>query len=210
MKRIVLMVLALMISSLAFAKPQARESVVDSVATQADTVNYVRADELDGKIRQAVSEALANQENIRQRNYMSEIIDSVQNILIPFAGIAMPFAMSCIVVWIVISNETKRRRMKYNMMEKAIDKGVTIPEYVFWQPKQQRKKTNYNMSVALMSVGIALTLFFLIDGDPEVAALVSMLFLMGLGKLIVAILDDRKGKRADKAENEASVGEDNR
>ncbi len=209
MKRIVLMAFVLLISGLAFAKPAAVKPAVDSVAVDS-VANYVRADELDEKIRQAVSEALANQEDARQRNYMSEIIDSVQSILVPFAGIAVPFAMICIVVGIVISNETKRRRMKYNMMEKAIDKGVTIPEYVFWQPKQQRKKTNYNTSVALMSVGIALTLFFLIDGDPEVAALVSMLFLMGLGKLIVAILDDWKEKRADKTENEASVGEDNR
>lgn len=103
--------------------------------------------------------------------------------------------MICIVILIVVGNETKRRRMKYNMVEKAIEKGMVLPEYVFYsQPKETRKNSTLNTAIILLAVGIAVSLFFAIDGDLEVAALTSMIWLIGAGKLVVYILDAKKAK----------------
>ena len=51
-----------------------------------------------------------------------------------------------------------------------------------------------------MAVGVGVTLFFIINGDMEVAALCSMIFLIGLGKLVVYLVE-RKNNNKKEEEN---------
>ena len=46
-----------------------------------------------------------------------------------------------------------------------------------------------------------MTLFFIINGDIEVAALCSMIFLIGLGKLVVYLVERKNNNKKEEEEN---------
>ena len=113
--------------------------------------------------------------------------------------------MVCIIIYVIASNATKRRQRKYEMVEKAIESGVEIPEYVFRETPEKDNakagKSTLNSAVILIAVGIAVTLFFTIKENYDVAALSSVILLLGIGKLIVYILDARSEKKLQESKN---------
>ena len=161
----------------------------------------------------ADSAAIAAADSIRQAELTSNILDivrqemnhydgnseSVEDILammIPLSAIIMPFLFACAVVAIAFWHTTKRRRMKYNMVEKAIENHYQLPEYVFYeQPKPVSKTATLRSACTIMAVGVGVTLFFIINGDMEVAALCSMIFLIGLGKLVVYLVERKNNNK---------------
>lgn len=53
-----------------------------------------------------------------------------------------------------------------------------------------------------MAVGIGVSLFFFLENETEVAALCSMIFLIGLGKLVVYLVERKNNKKEENEENE--------
>ena len=186
----------------------------DSIAI-ADSI--ARVEQMNEQIRSIVSEEVSNAIQSIQNNggnaggFAATIFDGIENVLIPVVGIASPFIMVCIIIYVIASNATKRRQRKYDMVEKAIENGVEIPEYVFREaPEKDDAKTGkstLNNAVILIAVGIAVTLFFIINGDYEVAALSSVILLLGIGKLIVYILDARSKKKLQESKNSSQAEE---
>lgn len=178
----------------------------DSIAI-ADSI--ARVEQMNEQIRSIVSEEVSNaiaSHNINDNNNnFYTLIKGLEDIIIPLIAIVCPFIMVCVIIFIIASNATKRRQRKYDMVEKAIENGVEIPEYVFREAPEKDDakagKSTLNNAVILIAVGIAVTLFFIINGDYEVAALSSVILLLGIGKLIVYILDARSKKKLQESQN---------
>ena len=86
--------------------------------------------------------------------------------------------------------------MKYQIVEKAIENGIDLPKDFFSSLDNKNKnKSGFKTPVTLIAVGLALMAFFLYVGSLEVALLVSMIWLIGVGYLIVAILEKKKKRR---------------
>ena len=180
----------------------------DSIAI-ADSI--ARVEQMNEQIRSIVSEEVSNAIQSIQNNggnaggFAATIFDGIENVLIPVVGIASPFIMVCIIIYVIASNATKRRQRKYEMVEKAIESGVEIPEYVFRETPEKDNakagKSTLNSAVILIAVGIAVTLFFTIKENYDVAALSSVILLLGIGKLIVYILDARSEKKLQESTN---------
>ncbi|MDD6140760.1 MAG: DUF6249 domain-containing protein, partial [Bacteroidales bacterium] len=105
----------------------------------------------------------------------------------------------------------KKRKEKYRLIEKAIEKGVDIPESVFSEGKSKDKNESapiaqIRKAIVLISVGIAGIIFFIFCNSAEMAGLVSMVALIGIGNLIVGILEYRK--QQGKAEQEETIEND--
>ena len=184
----------------------------DSIAI-ADSI--ARVEQMNEQIRSIVSEEVSNaiaSHNLNDNNNnFYTLVKGLEDIIIPLIAIVCPFIMVCVIIFIIASNATKRRQRKYDMVEKAIENGVEIPEYVFREaPEKDDAKTGkstLNNAVILIVVGIAVTLFFIINGDYEVAALSSVILLLGIGKLIVYILDARSKKKLQESKNSSQAEE---
>ena len=184
----------------------------DSIAI-ADSI--ARVEQMNEQIRSIVSEEVSNaiaSHNLNDNNNnFYTLVKGLEDIIIPLIAIVCPFIMVCVIIFIIASNATKRRQRKYDMVEKAIENGVEIPEYVFREaPEKDDAKTGkstLNNAVILIAVGIAVTLFFIINGDYEVAALSSVILLLGIGKLIVYILDARSKKKLQESKNSSQAEE---
>lgn len=184
----------------------------DSIAI-ADSI--ARVEQMNEQIRSIVSEEVSNaiaSHNLNDNNNnFYTLVKGLEDIIIPLIAIVCPFIMVCVIIFIIASNATKRRQRKYDMVEKAIENGVEIPEYVFREAPEKDDakagKSTLNNAVILIAVGIAVTLFFIINGDYEVAALSSVILLLGIGKLIVYILDARSKKKLQESKNSGKAEE---
>ena len=184
----------------------------DSIAI-ADSI--ARVEQMNEQIRSIVSEEVSNaiaSHNLNDNNNnFYTLVKGLEDIIIPVIAIVCPFIMVCVIIFIIASNATKRRQRKYDMVEKAIENGVEIPEYVFREApeKDDEKpaKSALNSAVILIAVGIAVTLFFTIKENYDVAALSSVILLLGIGKLIVYILDARSKKKLQESKNSCQAEE---
>ena len=184
----------------------------DSIAI-ADSI--ARVEQMNEQIRSIVSEEVSNaiaSHNLNDNNNnFYTLVKGLEDIIIPLIAIVCPFIMVCVIIFIIASNATKRRQRKYEMVEKAIESGVEIPEYVFREApeKDDEKpaKSALNSAVILIAVGIAVTLFFTIKENYDVAALSSVILLLGIGKLIVYILDARSEKKLQDSKNSSQAEE---
>lgn len=187
------LIFAVMAFALLMAMPGVAAEKADSAAIAA--ADSIRQAELTSTILDIVRQEM---ENIPKRhNPIEDLFES----LIPLSAIIMPFLMVCVVVAITFWHTTKRRRMKYDMVEKAIERNYQLPEYVFYeQPKPVSQTATLRSACTIIAVGVGVTLFFIINGDMEVAALCSMIFLIGLGKLVVYLVE-RKNNNKKEEEN---------
>ena len=109
------------------------------------------------------------------------------------------------------NTEVATEEAKKASEEKAIEKGVNIPESVFNEGKTKNKNESkpiaqIRKAIVLISVGIAGIIFFIFCNSAEMAGLVSMVALIGIGNLIVGILEYRK--QQGKAEQEETIEND--
>lgn len=201
------LIFAVMAFALLMAMPGVAAEKADSAAIAA--ADSIRQAELTSTIQDIVRQEMNHYDS------NSESVEDILAMMIPLSAIIMPFLMVCVVVAIAFWHTTKRRRMKYNMVEKAIENNYQLPEYVFYEqqkpsPKigslrshtqnQASKTATLRSACTIMAVGVGVTLFFIINGDMELAALCSMIFLIGLGKLVVYLVE-RKSNNKKEEEN---------
>lgn len=187
------LIFAVMTFALLIAMPGAATEKVDSAAVAA--ADSIRQAELTSTIQDIVRQEMDKTDND------SGSVEEILALMIPLAATIMPFLLACAVVAIAFWHTTKRRRMKYDMVGKAIERNYQLPKYVFQeQPKPVSKTATLGSACTIMAVGVGVTLFFIINGDMEVAALCSMIFLIGLGKLVVYLVE-RKSNNKKEEEN---------
>ena len=180
MKNLSKVLLLTLLMSFAFAL-QAEECVPrDSL--ELDTANVVTE-----VIKQDASPVV--EKNVKESNDNIDVIEIV--------GCVTPFIFVLILVALNIYSKIKRTRMRNELVMKALDKGVVLPDYVFSDGKKRKKTDALGTALIVMAVGVAVPLFFAMNDAFEVAILTSMIFLIGLAKLIVYLVNKKEGMQND-------------
>lgn len=189
------LVIALMVALVGAFSISAAETTKVPVNTQESGV-VVKADSIEvlskdwaevEKARMDHQRLLASQEN-------EGVSENIIGLFAVILGVTVPFAAVCLILWLIFKFDSRNKKMKYQIVEKAIENGVELPKDFFNSLDNKQKKNGFKTPVTLIAVGLALMAFFLYVGSLEVALLVSMVWLIGVGYLIVAILEKKKEK----------------
>lgn len=210
-KFLTIAILALLSECALFAAPKTvtikpsepAKEVVDTTVTATDSI-----DDTTLAKNQAAYDLEKERLELEHRKQVSKSENAIALISV-ICGTILPFTAICVIIWLVFYYSAKKRKEKYRLIEKAIEKGVNIPESVFNEGKTKNKNESkpiaqIRKAIVLISVGIAGIIFFSICNSAEMAGLVSMVALIGIGNLIVGILEYRK--QQGKAEQE-EIGE---
>ena len=212
-KFLTIAILALLSECALFAAPKTvtikpsepAKEVVDTTVTATDSI-----DDTTLAKNQAAYDLEKERLELEHRKQVSKSENAIALISV-ICGTVLPFTAICVIIWLVFYYSSKKRKEKYRLIEKAIEKGVNIPESVFNEGKTKNKNESkpiaqIRKAIVLISVGIAGIIFFSICNSAEMAGLVSMVALIGIGNLIVGILEYRK--QQGKAEQEETIEND--
>ena len=190
------LVIALMVALVGAFSISATETAKVPVNTQESGV-VVKADSIEvlskdwaevEKARMDHQRLLASQEN-------EGVSKNTIGLFAVILGVTVPFVAICLILWLIFKFDSRNKKMKYQIVEKAIENGIDLPKDFFSSLDNKNKnKSGFKTPVTLIAVGLALMAFFLYVGSLEVALLVSMIWLIGVGYLIVAILEKKKEK----------------
>lgn len=146
-------------------------------------------------------------DNIANENDTIEIMEAAGEILAIIGVFGMPVIMVIFIVAISMKNNTRRRQIKYDMVNKAIEHGYQLPEYVFLDEEKSNKKKNpMNVIISLISVGLVCIVYGKIKGYTDLAILAIIPLLIGCGQLAVLIFENRKNRKSEKDNNKAENG----
>lgn len=159
------------------------------VVVKADSIEVLSKDWAEvEKARMDHQRLLASQEN-------EGVSKNTIGLFSVILGVTVPFVAICLILWLIFKFDSRNKKMKYQIVEKAIENGIDLPKDFFSSLDNKNKnKSGFKTPVTLIAVGLALMAFFLYVGSLEVALLVSMIWLIGVGYLIVAILEKKKEK----------------
>ena len=190
------LVIALMVALVGAFSISAAETAKVPVNTQESGV-VVKADSIEvlskdwaevEKARMDHQRLLASQEN-------EGVSKNTIGLFAVILGVTVPFVAICLILWLIFKFDSRNKKMKYQIVEKAIENGIDLPKDFFSSLDNKNKnKSGFKTPVTLIAVGLALMAFFLYVGSLEVALLVSMIWLIGVCYLIVAILEKKKEK----------------
>lgn len=191
MKRLIIAlftVIAMSLTSVAFAAGT-------TTAIEKAKANSIQEDRIETIIENAVNKHIAN---IGNEEGASDIMDSIGEILAIIGIFGMPFIMVILIVAISMKNETKRRQIKYEMVNKAIEHGYQLPEYVFRdENKENRKKNPMNIAIYSIAIGLALMIFGIIKGNVNITILSMVPLLIGGGQIALYIIENRKNNKME-------------
>ncbi len=200
MKRIVMMmsVLGMMIMSAVDVQAQnvttmtrSEQFILDSLALALDKASVeaqkeMYADSLEQVVRLHLTEAQA---------------DKLDGIVVPLAF----FVVVVLIVWISLWISYRKKKARYDIIEKAIEQGMSIPEGLFDEPQKTKEHTWLNTlrsAAVLIGIGIGIIgLGFFVEEDVFMGLSCIPIFL-GLGYLIVALFERREKKMAEKSKDE--------
>ncbi|MEG2673991.1 MAG: DUF6249 domain-containing protein [Muribaculaceae bacterium] len=162
-----------------------KSEIVDSVnAILSDTVLSVKADKADSSSSSFTF-------------YDSDDNDSELSVAI--VAIVSPFIAIFLIVLICLVMGYMRRRAKYKLIEKAIENGYELPEYLFYDkvkaysgnPASVSYRATYDNAIKWIAVGVGTCLFFLFCDAMPMFGLCSIILIIGISKLQLAKLDNK-------------------
>ena len=172
-------------------------STVTSKASISDSLQIRLAEiELETKKLELQESQLFNEET---RDDLKGVIPIIAIIF----GVGIPCAMVVIVFIIIGITSHKRRRMRYQLLEKAIEHNYQLPEKALDDTNEKTPsfKKEINISITLIAAGIAISAFFAYQHQYDLALLLTLPLILGIGKLIFAILTKKKGEYPNNNDN---------
>lgn len=172
-------------------------STVTSKASISDSLQIRLAEiELETKKLELQESQLFNEET-------REDLKGVIPIIAIIFGVGIPCAMVVIVFIIIGITSHKRRRMRYQLLEKAIEHNYQLPEKALDDTNEKTPsfKKEINISITLISAGIAIPAFFAYQHQYDLALLLTLPLILGIGKLIFAIVTKKKGEYPNNNDN---------
>lgn len=193
MKNLVIVLMVALVGAFSISATETAKVPVNTqesgVVVKADSIEVLSKDWAEvEKARMDHQRLLASQEN-------EGVSKNTIGLFSVILGVTVPFVAICLILWLIFKFDSRNKKMKYQIVEKAIENGIDLPKDFFSSLDNKNKnKSGFKTPVTLIAVGLALMAFFLYVGSLEVALLVSMIWLIGVGYLIVAILEKKKEK----------------
>jgi len=196
MKRIVLLVVATIVATLAALSVEPKtDSVVrkevkiiktDETKAQKDSILY-------SKLSAEQLMELKKEEALIER----ELIDANSREDMPLNGfgivviVIMPFVFVLLLMWILGRERSKESIRKHDLYLKSLEMGQSLPENFFDRP-QQATSSNLKKGVLWLAVGLAILVFFLVYHNKFALIAGIIPTFVGVGYLLVHFLDKPK------------------
>ncbi len=106
-------------------------------------------------------------------------------LLIPIFGIIFTFGTPMVIVWLVLANGARRRRLLHETIDKCIAAGQPIPPELFVETKPKNAANNLRhkgLIMTFLGFALAITLSALVGTDVASVALIP--FFIGLAYLV--------------------------
>lgn len=169
-----------------------------SAAAQTDTLQAAVTDTLQQTTEESAASQATGAQLEQYRLESRRIEENMEHVTGMLATI-MPFVVTCIIVALAMWHTTKRRSMKYDMVNHAIEKGYQLPEYVF--AENEKRKDQYSSlktAVWLISAGLCAAVMAIIVQTYELLAISLVPLLSGAGYFVIYIMSERKKAREEK------------
>ncbi|MDD4142134.1 MAG: DUF6249 domain-containing protein [Bacteroidales bacterium] len=118
----------------------------------------------------------ANDANIM----MVDFLDSI----VPVIAITCVMALPAIIVLLCLN--FKKSKLKYEILEKSIEKGQQLPESIFEEPKKHVDLLGQGLTFITLGIGLAIIFWALTD--IRYASIGLLFFLIGVGRIITWII----------------------
>lgn len=132
--------------------------------------------------------------------------DTTEEMIQLFVPISF-FAFIILIVWITTWMSYRKQRNRYNIIEKAIENGQSIPEGLFDEPKKAKKRwTNtLRQAVIFLSIGIGIAIFGKTIDEETITAIASIPGIIGAGYMVISFIERKEGKEENKEENKGTT-----
>ncbi|MBS7351508.1 MAG: hypothetical protein KIG87_00465 [Muribaculaceae bacterium] len=205
MKKVLLILLVIIFGASISAenKSKAEATATDPASTVTSKASI--SDSLQIRLAEIELETkkLELQESQQFNEETREDLKGVIPIIAIIFGVGIPCAMVVIVFIIIGITSHKRRRMRYQLLEKAIEHNYQLPEKALDDTNEKTPsfKKEINISITLIAAGIAIPAFFAYQHQYDLALLLTLPLILGIGKLIFAILTKKKGEYPNNNDN---------
>ena len=205
MKKVLLILLVIICGASISAenKSKAEATATDSASTVTSKASI--SDSLQIRLAEIELETkkLELQESQQFNEETREDLKGVIPIIAIIFGVGIPCAMVVIVFIIIGITSHKRRRMRYQLLEKAIEHNYQLPEKALDDTNEKTPsfKKEINISITLIAAGIAIPAFFAYQHQYDLALLLTLPLILGIGKLIFAIVTKKKGEYPNNNDN---------
>lgn len=200
MKRIVLLVVATIVATLAVLNAAPHHAKVDTVVNKEVKIitNQMSQSQKDSILYSKLSAdqlmELKNQEALIER----ERIDANGRNDMPLNGFGivvisiMPFIFVLLLMWILGRERSKESVRKHDLYMKSLEMGQTLPENFFEKPQQKSASSNLKNGILWLAVGLALVIYFVIIHNNVALVFGIIPTFVGIGYLLVHFLDKPK------------------
>lgn len=122
---------------------------------------------------------------------------------VALVGSIVPFVTAVAILLIIFYFRAKNQQKKYEVLEKAIERGVEVPPNFFQVNDKQTRGSKLETAFALIAVGIGLVLLGIFNRSQAsvILPIASIPFLIGIGKLL-AYKIEKKQSTAEAQEDE--------
>ncbi|MDY5827279.1 MAG: DUF6249 domain-containing protein [Candidatus Limisoma sp.] len=205
MKKVLLILLVIIFGASISAenKSKAEATATDPASTVTSKASI--SDSLQIRLAEIELETkkLELQESQQFNEETREDLKGVIPIIAIIFGVGIPCAMVVIVFIIIGITSHKRRRMRYQLLEKAIEHNYQLPEKALDDTNEKTPsfKKEINISITLIAAGIAIPAFFAYQHQYDLALLLTLPLILGIGKLIFAIVTKKKGEYPNNNDN---------
>lgn len=169
----------------------------DSIVTSSTEIeSQSQSNELNGELKRVEE---AHDYKLKRMEASHEYMISALAII---CTIGLPIALFFIVTIIFIIYIYKRRTLKYRIINKAIDNGITLPDS-FYNEQDINKPKNSRLHSALVWIacGLGISCFFFFADAGEAVAIGFAPIFVGIAKLITYFVEDRKKESQDVEQN---------
>lgn len=199
MKRIVLLFFTLAFFTGLYAKPELKK--LDSIVKK--EIRIIKGDP-NFSIKDSILYQKLSAEQLidlrREENRLElQRIEAANKNDMPLNGfgivmiVLMPFLLIFSLALIITKTRTKESLRRYDLYNKSLEMGQTIPEHFFDTPKKQSDRiSNLKKGIIWLAVGLALVVYFIIIVEYEPLILGILPTFVGSGYLLVHFLEKPK------------------
>lgn len=130
------------------------------------------------------------QYGINVEGLLSKQMDSLMDgfkgfVLISIITVISIFALPAIIIFLVLNYRSKKRKERYQVIEKAIESGQPLPEEFVEKTKEEDDAIRVK-GIKNIFLGLGLTIFFYaMAGSLFLAAIGLLVLLNGIGQLVI-------------------------
>lgn len=111
--------------------------------------------------------------------------------------VLIPFIFTVIILLVIGNIKGKESSRRYDLYKKSLEMGQPIPEHFFEEPAKKDTVSNLKKGILWLSVGLSIVISTVVMNEVDAAFLGIIPAFVGLGYLLVHLLDKPKNNASE-------------